>query len=152
MARRVFDFRVANVDGWDMITFVDPKQEAGIVLDENYNVHTSVPMGEKEHGTFNVHDFNVVGNASRALFVKRKPGKASKAESAAIGYDRGECNVIYDGFEERDLLKPDSEPTFSWSSEDHVSLEESALSGASSCAKGFDYLYVMGMPQRPDNR
>ena len=135
---RIFDFRVANVGGRDVITLIDPKAKVGILLDDGYEFYTRMDMGESS--TFNVHDFNVKDEGRKALFVKRQPGTASKKESKSIGYDGGECSVIYDGFEEWDLHNPGLEPLFSWSSKNHVGLEESMLSGASSCENGFDYL------------
>ena len=147
---RIFDFRVAKADGKDVITLIDVKEEAGLLLDDGYNAVEKVHLGESSAGTLNIHDFNIVDDGKHALFVKRLPAKANKEDSKAVGYG-SECSVIFDGFEEWDITNPSSAPLFGWNSGAYVGLEESALSDASSmCSKGWDYFHANAIDKFPD--
>ena len=74
----------------------------------------------------NMHDLNFVDNGTRALFFYDEEKNVSAVQSEAIGLTDRRCKVRENSFREIDLTK-DWEVVFSWSSADHMDLEESSF-------------------------
>ena len=133
------DFRFSNVNGEMLMTLMDQGNNEAIVFDTHYEVVKAVHF---DH--FNSHELNFVENGTRALVEKGNHKEATEKMGEAIGYD-GRCKVAFDGFAELDATD-DYKFTFSWSSWDHIGLDESTLTEApvnKRCDSGtWDFLYA----------
>ncbi|KAK3711907.1 hypothetical protein LTR37_009425 [Vermiconidia calcicola] len=117
----VFGFTKRQFEGQDMLSMVY-RHEFGAILDNKYQIHKKAYV--EPDVDFNMHEFNVVDNATRLLLMRMKTKRTSREISAEVGYD-GKCNVRFNGFEERD--SETLEPTFTWLAEGIIPLDESML-------------------------
>lgn len=120
---KVWDFRVAQYDGQDMLTGISHRDNAGIILNNNYEWVKSVPWAETWDGS-NMHEFNVVQNGTRALvFTKETHQKVSTEKSMAVGFN-GQCDVMGQGIKELDITVDPPKSVFEWIGTDHIGLDE----------------------------
>lgn len=138
----VFDFKVSNVGGEDMLSVIWPHGNVAAIFDSSYEKHETIPMHDFSKKTLNIHDFQMVDNGARALFLNKRLAKASRKNSRRVGYD-GRCFVKFIGIEEWDLAT--GKKTFEWDSEDHIGLDESVMTSegnpVSRCnGESWDYL------------
>lgn len=109
-----------------MLTFLYPRNRTAIVLDRHFNIHKIFQASSPETELDNMHDLHFVDNGQRVLYFYDETKNLSAAQSAAIGFTDWNCAVRENSFRERDLRK-DWEVVFSWSSSDHVDMEESTF-------------------------
>lgn len=118
-----FAFRVANVGGKDMLTALHPSSERGVIMDDKYQIQEEVHVGEYGETT-NMHDFQIVDNGTRALYLNHETTNNMR-NSRAAGYTDGPCRVSYNGIEEQDIKS--GEITFKWNSYGKIALDESII-------------------------
>jgi hypothetical protein len=119
----VFDFKVSNVGGKDMLTGLHPHENRGFIINNKYENHAEVDTGITKV-TMNMHDFEIVDNGTRALYLNKDRKEISVENSLAVGFD-GHCKAEFTGFQERDLKTGDI--TFTWSPENRIGLDESTM-------------------------
>lgn len=103
-----YDFRVSQVDGKPMLSFLTIKGtdgQSGFILDDSYQIHAQVDT-RGDLPDSNMHEFNVVDNGHSALVVAN-PGIdpvpitiPSRNGSAAWN---GTCRIRQEGFREVDV-------------------------------------------------
>lgn len=140
--RNVEDFRISNVRGEQLMTLMHQKEFAGFILDNDYTIRRKVEEVSNP-GNINTHEFHFVEDGTEALVIKTDHKDASEEMSKAIGYD-GTCkDLAFDKFQALDTKT--WEVKFSWSSYDHIGLDESTLDDSSveqRCSGGWDYVYA----------
>ena len=124
---QTFDFKVCSVNGEDMLTLIWPHGNVAAILDSSYETYKTIHIGKTRDKSLNMHDFQIVENGTRALFLKKELKRASKKISKEIGYN-GNCNVKFIGFEEVNLAT--GKTLFTWTSEGRIGLDESAMTEA----------------------
>lgn len=137
--RNVEDFRISNVRGERLMTLMHQGDHAGYILNNDFTIRKKVKQADN-HGDINTHEFHFVENGTEAIVIKTDFRDASEEKSKAIGFN-GRCrDVHFDKFEVLDSktwkLK------FSWSSEDHIGLDESTFDAKpveERCAGGWDF-------------
>jgi hypothetical protein len=90
---------VADIEGKGMMTVIYPYENAGLILDDKYEVVKRVVYSSNFNYS-NMHDFNVIANGNRALVLTKHTHKeipAPWAESVGI---HGGCSVRADGLKE----------------------------------------------------
>lgn len=118
-----FAFQVSDVGGEAMLTTLQPHDERGVLVNDKYEMYAEVYVGEFGVTT-NMHDFKVVDNGKRGLYLTHEK-TISLRNSRQVGYQRGPCEINWNGIEERDIET--GEVTFTWSSKDRIALEESTM-------------------------
>lgn len=118
-----FAFRVASIGGKDVLTALEPSEERGLILDDTYQIQDEVHVGEFGKTT-NMHDFQIVDNGTRALYLNHETTE-NMHNARVAGYTGGPCKVSYNGIEEQDIAT--GEITFSWNSFNQIALEESII-------------------------
>lgn len=131
------DFRVSNVNGEDMLTGIDAKASEGVIMDNHYEVHKTIPITGDNKNRTNRHDFHIVDDGTKSLAMTFSKGDANLGEVLAAGRN-APCGVRFGGFEEYDVNT--LERTFEWSSEGKVFLNESYSDKACNKGYGLDYL------------
>ena len=116
------DFRMSNVAGEQMMTLLIQHYGYGYVVDESYQIERIFDIGDLGVD-FNMHEFVFVDNGTRAIVVKDNL-TAPLDNSPYIGDDLKEdrCRLVFNEFHELDVET--GKPVFTWSSFDHVSLQE----------------------------
>lgn len=116
-----FDFRMSEVDGQQMLTFVWPhnRRGNGFILDNTYQVHTIVDM-VGNHSKWNMHEFNLIDGGKRALMAF--PQDYDPTPISVPGYN-GSCKIGWQGFKEVDVNT--GEVYFEWNTQGHISPLES---------------------------
>ena len=117
-----FDFRMSEVDGQQMLSFVWPKHKPegnGFILDNTYQVHEVVDM-VGNHSKWNMHEFNLINDGKQALMAI--PQDYSATHIDVNGYS-GRCRIGWQGFKEVDVKS--GEVLFEWNTQGHVDVEES---------------------------
>lgn len=137
--RNVEDFKISNVQGEQLMTLMHQEEHAGFILDTDFTIRRKISEVDN-HGNINTHEFHFVENGTEAIVIKTDGKDASEEMSKAIGYD-GKCkHVLFDKFE---VLDTETwELKWSWSSYDHIGLDESTLdqsSAESRCKGNWDY-------------
>ena len=120
----VFDFRISNVLGEDMLTFLYPRNRSAVLLDLSYNIRATVPVADG-HKKVDMHELHFVDNGTRALFFYDQARNASEEVARAIGYHGGDCLINDNLFQELDVAKSFN-PIFTWSAAEHIGLYESS--------------------------
>ncbi len=120
----VFDFRISNVLGEEMLTFLYPQNRSAVILDRSYNIRASVPIAGGRR-TVDMHEFHFVDNGTRALFFFNEARNVSKEAARAIGYHEGDCLIGDCTFRELDVTN-EFEETYIWSAAEHIGLYESS--------------------------
>ncbi|KAK5163562.1 uncharacterized protein LTR77_010511 [Saxophila tyrrhenica] len=146
-----FDFRLSNVLGETMLSFLYPHNRSAILLDTSYNVRYSVPVAE-EGQSVDMHEFHIVENGTKALFFYDQRRNVTQEQSRAIGWMNGNCTVNDNLFHELDVAN-DFQPTFTWSSAEHVGLYESSKvenSLQERCSDFWDFIHVNSLDKFPD--
>lgn len=135
----VFDFKVQQVEGKDVLTGLWPHGNIAAVVDSTYAKRLGISTGNWKQKTMNMHDFQLVDNGTRALYLTRIPTKATLKESKKVKYD-GRCIVEYTGIQERDLATGNI--TFNWNPEGQIGLDESTVkkSCSGTLLNSWDYL------------
>ena len=106
-----------------MLTGISHRDNAGIILNSNYEWVKSVPWAATWDGS-NMHEFNVVENGTRALvFTKEIKQKVSVEGSKVVGYN-GQCEVMGQGIKELDITVDPPKSVFEWTGIDHIGLDE----------------------------
>lgn len=123
---KIWDFRVAEVDGKSMLTGISHHDNAGIILDCNYEFVKSVSWSATWAGS-NMHEFNVLQNGSRALVFTKEDDK--KVSGKAVGFD-GYCTVEAQGIKELDITVDPPRTVFEWDGTDHIGLDETPVYGS----------------------
>ena len=118
----VSDFRVSNVNGAPMLTFISHENGKAYLVDEAYNIHKEVDLTNGGTEKINGHELAFVDEGTRVVYFTNPAGYATREQSETIGYE-GRCFVRYHGFKELDTQS--WEPTFSWNEAEHISLNES---------------------------
>jgi len=123
---KVWDFRVAQFGGVDMLTGISHRDNAGIVIDSGYEFVKSVPWSETWGGS-NMHEFNVLEDGKRVLvFTKEDDKKASIEQSATVEY-QGQCSIMDQGFKELDITVDPPRTLFEWIGSEHIALNETTV-------------------------
>lgn len=121
---KLWDFKVADFDGVDMLTGISHRENGGLIFNSNYELVKTVTW-TPAWVTSNMHEFNVVAHGSRALVAtKQEHMKLSVEESKTIGFD-GRCEVTADGIMELDLTSDPPQVVFEWRGLDHMPVSES---------------------------
>lgn len=117
----IFCLQVVEFNGETMLSYLQPEESQGVVMNNHYE-----PIRHVRVGTIgvneNMHDFQLVDGGTKALYLTNIHKRVSREKSLIYDYD-GECNVAFVGIEERDIGTDTL--SFTWNSEEHVSLEES---------------------------
>ena len=121
---KLWDFKVADFDGTDMLTGISHRDNGGLIFNSNYELVKTVtwtPVWEMS----NMHEFNVVAHGSRVLVAtKHERMKLSIEMSKSVGFD-GRCEVTADGIMELDITGDSPRTVFDWRGLDHMPLSES---------------------------
>ena len=150
-----FDFRMSNVLGEDMLTFLYPRNRTAIVLDNHFNIDKVFQTSSPEDELDNMHDLLFVDHGTRALFFYDEVRNLSASQSEAIGFTDGNCAVRENSFREFDVKK--NEVVFSWSTSEHVDMIESTFTEhtlqdrCTSDAKGWDFVHANSLDKFPDD-
>ncbi|KAK3696303.1 hypothetical protein LTR37_018039 [Vermiconidia calcicola] len=147
----IFDFRVSNVLGEDMLTMLYPKNRSALVLDTHYNIRKTVPiaLGEEQ---VDMHEFHVVDNGTKALYFYDKVYNLTAEQSQAIGFTEWNCPIKDNYIRELDVTN-DWETVFDWSLAEHVDLQESSKTAnpvEDRCSKNWDLFHVNSLDKFPD--
>lgn len=139
----VEDFRMSNVRGEQLMTLMHQIDHAGYIVDNDFTIREKLKQVDN-HGNINTHEFHFVEDGTEAIVIKTDVHAASEEMSKVVGYD-GQCkSVFFDKFEVFDTKT--WEVKFSWSSEDHIGLDECTLGGQHFdkwCQGGnWDYVYA----------
>lgn len=120
---KVWDFRVADLGGVDMLTAVSHRENAGMIINKNYEFVREVAW-ERDFANTNAHEFNVVDNGTRALVLTAyRHVRLSTEKSATQGFV-GNCEVEHNGMMELDITVDPPKVLFEWNGLDHISLDE----------------------------
>lgn len=121
---KTFDFRVSNVQGQDMLTFLNPRNRSFVMLDRHYNISKEVEISPF-NGTEinNMRELNFVDEGARALVFYDEIRNASKSISDEIGFN-GTCLVMDSTFKEADP-KQDWKFVYRWAAHKRIQLSES---------------------------
>ena len=124
----VEDFRISNVRGEQLITFMHSGEKGSLILNNDFTVREKVTEVANSEGHINTHDFKFVENGEEALALITDKKNATLESSQSVGF-HGNCYMVhYEGFQVHDTRN--WKVKFSWSSEDHIPLEESLLDSA----------------------
>lgn len=135
-----FDFGVTKVGGKDMLQVLYAHGSAGVILDDTYQVHQSVALGD-EVALADMHSFHVIDDGRRALVITRTQQNVSVDRSAMVGFE-GNCLAGYGGFQEVDL-EAGGKVVFNWNADQHIGLHESTFNTnltQEMCRHGWDIL------------
>jgi hypothetical protein len=145
------DFRISNVNGEDMMTVMDQRHSKGVFIDNHYRVVDRRQANGPNGKGFNSHEFHFVDNGTKALVVWSEGRYYSESETLeALGEDM-KCHVACDGINEYDVKTWQS--TFSWSSCDHIGLEESTYKTnflPKQCGGRWDYVHANSIDKTPE--
>lgn len=119
----VIDFKMSNVRGEDLMTFLVQREGNGYILDNTFEVREKVKVGTLGVD-FNSHEFYFMDNGKRAIVLAEGRRDATKEQALAIKYEKN-CRCLFNGFKELDTRT--WEPLFEWSSFEHIPLEESTF-------------------------
>lgn len=119
-----FDFRISNVLGQEMLTWLYPHDQAALVLDNHFNIVKKFPTVERRYEHDNMHELQFVDSGTRALYFFDKWDSLSKARSSALGFD-GACRIQDNGFREYDLTN--NSIVFEWMASEHIDIAESTF-------------------------
>lgn len=117
----VFSLQVTQFNGQNMLSFLQPAESQGVVMNNHYAPVRHVRVGTSG-STGNMHDFQIVDDGTKALYLTNLRKQISRERSRYYDYD-GECEVIFAGIQERDLET--DRVLFEWDSDDHIPLSES---------------------------
>ncbi|EGP92037.1 uncharacterized protein MYCGRDRAFT_102821 [Zymoseptoria tritici IPO323] len=117
------DFKMSNVRGEAMMTFMVQKMGEAFVLDNTYTVREKKKIGTLGKD-FNSHELSFIANGTRALVLTEGRRAANELQTKTVGWHES-CTVMFDGF--RELDTETWNPVFSWNSYDHLSLNESSF-------------------------
>ncbi|KAK4507479.1 hypothetical protein PRZ48_001214 [Zasmidium cellare] len=137
------DFKMSNVRGQDMMTFVTQRDGDGFIVDNSFTLKEKVDLGT--FGVdFNSHEFYFNDDGSEAIVLVEDRRDSSKEQALGIGYEK-DCKCLFDGFKVLDTKT--WKPLFEWTSFDRISLSESTfLDGGvnTSCEDswGWDYVHL----------
>jgi len=132
--------------GEPVLTVIHPLGGEAVIFDQSYQVVKKVPMGqwdwEDNTPKLDMHEFALVDRGRKAVFLQRQLEKATREESATVGFE-GECRTIFDG-----LVEIDTETwkvAHSWVPNGVISLNETFKSSGSAQRKciedlGWDWL------------
>ena len=147
-----FDLRVQDINGTDMLTVINPHLNAGLILDNSYNIVKEVTHSNTfEHA--NMHDFNIVQNGTRALVLTKEIEKSvSRKKAKAVGLNK--CMVHEDGIKYLGISTPgEPQVLFSWNGTDHIGLDETTFRPRpirEMCSKHWDIHHFNSIDQFPD--
>ena len=123
---KLYDFRVAEFEGIDMLTGISHRDNGGLIFNSNYELVKTVSW-TPTWATANMHEFNVVRNGSRALAATNEPHKKLSVEmSKTVGFE-GKCEATVDGMKELDITVDPPRILFEWIGIDHMPLKESII-------------------------
>lgn len=116
-----FDFRMSEVNGQQMLSFVWPKnrQGNGWILDNTYQLHTIVDM-VGNHSRWNMHEFNLIDDGTRALMGFPQDYSATRVNNENY---TGPCKIGWQGFKEVDVNT--GEVYFEFNTQGHIDPAES---------------------------
>ncbi|CAK4032812.1 Hypothetical predicted protein [Lecanosticta acicola] len=117
------DFKLSNVRGEDMLTFLVHQHGDGYIVDETLEIQEKIDLGMLGEG-FNSHEFNFIENGTRAIVISEQRRDATKDQAMAIQWEKN-CRTLFNGFKELDTET--WKPAHEWSSFGHVGLEESTF-------------------------
>ncbi|KXT17724.1 hypothetical protein AC579_3605 [Pseudocercospora musae] len=142
------DFRISNVRGQDMLTWLVQKTGDGIIMDNTYTLQKRVDVGTLGVD-FNSHEFNFFDGGSKAIVLDEGRGPATAEQLKAVDYEKN-CTVLFNGF--RILDTSTWQQVFNWTSNGHIGLEESSkLDGGvnKQCTNGWgwDFLHANSVDQ-----
>lgn len=136
------DFKLSNVRGEDMLTFLVHRQGDAYIMDNTLSINEKVDLGALGDG-FNSHEFNFIENGTRAIIIHEERRDATKDQAMAIEWEKN-CRTLFNGFKE---LHTDTwKPAHEWSSFGHVGLDESTFTDGGAeeyCNQqwGWDYIH-----------
>lgn len=119
----VLDFKMSNVRGESLMTFLANRDGDGYIMDNSYTVREKVDLGTLGLD-FNSHEFNFIEGGARAIVMDEGRKLATPEQTMAVEWDKN-CTALFNGFKELDTTT--WEPIFQWSSFDHIGLEESTF-------------------------
>lgn len=130
--RPTCDFRVSsyyNSQSLSMVLAPDPRHEeedprgVGWIMDHNFELRKSVHMHDMIP-SFNMHEFNILGNGRAALVVTKDPRFHNIPSPGTYkpSSEEVEVEISHNGFQEIDILT--GEVLFGWDAMDHVPLSE----------------------------
>ena len=150
--RKSFDLRVADIEGNDMMTVIYPYENAGMILNNNYEVVKRVVYSSNFNYS-NMHDFNVIANGERALVLTKETHKVIPEPWAeSVGVDGG-CSVRADGLKELDISGPETKVVFEWNGTDHIGADETTFrphNFKKMCKSNWDIHHFNAIDQFPD--
>ncbi|KAF2161829.1 hypothetical protein M409DRAFT_58898 [Zasmidium cellare ATCC 36951] len=118
------DFKMSNVRGKDMMTFLVQRTGNGLIVDNSFQLRETVDVGTLGVD-FNSHEFNFIEDGTKAIVLSEGRRNATKEQALGVKYEEGECVAMFDGFKVLDTKT--WKPLFEWSSFDHVALNESTF-------------------------
>jgi len=147
----VLDFKMSNVRGESLMTFLANRDGDGYIMDNTYTIREKVDLGTLGVD-FNSHEFNFIEGGKRAIVMDEGKKQATPEQTMAVEWDKN-CTALFNGFKELDTTT--WEPVFQWSSFEHIGLEESTfLDGGVSrwCTDswGWDFIHTNSVDKDQD--
>lgn len=136
----IFDFRVQDVGGQNMITVIKKSEDAGLIYDNSYHLYKRVDW-PGFYNTSNMHDFTITGNGTRALVMTKAHFNASQELLRPVGFNGSYCDVNGNGLKELDITGPEPKTIFTWNATDHIGLDETTfprVNPTHACEGGWD--------------
>lgn len=115
----IFDFRMVQINGEDMLTAIYKREDAGVILDNSYQIQRVVDW-PGIYNSSNMHDFTVSSDGQRALVLTKRHHNISGSPVDI----QGECYVHSNGLRELDISGSTPKTLFSWNATDHIGLDE----------------------------
>lgn len=148
-----FDLRVANIHGNDKMTVIYPRENAGLILNNKYEIEKRVVYSSNFNYS-NMHDFNVIANGERALVLTKNTHKVIPSPWAkSVGVDGG-CSVRADGLKELDISGAETKLVFEWNGTDHIGADETTFvphEYEKMCDGSWDIHHFNAVDQFPDS-
>lgn len=138
-----FDFKVAQVDGEDSLSFIHPRDCSAIVLDQSYQEKRHLHIGDTAPPKCsplmtNIHDLQIYDKDDELIIMSITRGELDQQAMAAVNFNES-CAIYYNGFRRASLST--GEVLWEWSSEQDIPVSESIVT-PNDCEHGWDYLCV----------
>ncbi|KIX97498.1 uncharacterized protein Z520_06950 [Fonsecaea multimorphosa CBS 102226] len=140
--RNVFDFRVGEVNGSQVLTaIVDSarllesnysKEQSGFIINEKYQVVQEITLSR----TYNMHEFNSVGN-NRILIATSGDADVDLTD---MGMPNHTIRVKSGGFREWDITT--GKNVFEWWINDHISVNDSIMKMPEELYRSWDSFHL----------
>lgn len=113
----VFDLRVSNVNGEDMLTMISPQNRSAYVYDSSYSLRYTIPIAGKGEEV-NMHELKFYDGGKKAFYFYDRTHTMTADDISSVGFTQKNCPMRDSGFRELDVIK--NETIKDWILHDHV--------------------------------